>query len=162
MKEHAKYGKAQATMHPMAFCFGPQIVVGFGLIIGGAFWLGLTLSAGKPLPIGSLALLVLGVLIVAYCFYSLTKCGIYVYDRAVVVKEAFKTTELEQEDIRAMFWSFPGASEYNARAPRKNNTTCEFIMKNGKKGCKVSDAFYKNMEPPLSKWQSDRHIAKDL
>ena len=85
-----------------------------------------------------------------------------VYEKALVQNNLFGKTVVMAEDVRAILWQFPGANPVNSRAARINNTSAEFIFKDGSKTVKIQDSYYQDMEKNISAFQVRNNIPKDL
>ena len=80
--------------------------------------------------------------------------GIFTKDAAVL--------SLAPVFARNIIWQFPGVNPMNPRAARVNNTSAEFIFKDGSKTLKIQDSFYQEMEKEISAFQRRNEIPADL
>ncbi len=85
-----------------------------------------------------------------------------VYESCLVQQNMFGKRVIRADEIRAIIWQFPGVNPMNPRAARVNNTSAEFIFKDGSKTMKIQDSYYQDMEKQISAFQTRNNIPKDL
>ena len=138
-----KYGAKMGEAKPLPLANSGLLMVAFVFIIAGAAVMGYSISKGG-FNFVSIPLLIVGLLVLAYVVKVL-RGGVYCYENAIVIKEAFKITEIPREDIAAIFWERPGANASNQKV-RTNVNVADIILTGGKRHYKISDGAYSNVE----------------
>ena len=157
-----KYGKKVATLKLSGMIYLPLVMVCILTFV-------VTLATGVSAARGNTKMLPLaiaaGIIFIA-CVIGLLRQILHVclevYDKHLVEVKMFGNNVIAAEDVRAMIWQFPGANPMNSRAARVNNTSAEFIFKDGRKTLKIQDSYYQEMGKTLSAFQSRNDIPKDL
>ena len=157
-----KYGKKVATLKLSGMIYLPLVMV---CILTFVVTLALGVSAARGNTQYLVGAIIAGIVFVA-CVVGLirqiTHVCLEVYDKHLVEVKMFGNNVIPADDLRAMIWQFPGANPMNSRAARVNNTSAEFIFKDGRKTLKIQDSYYQEMEKTLSAFQSRNDIPKDL
>ena len=138
-----KYGAKLGEAKPLPLANSGVLMVAIVLIIAGAGVMGYSISKGG-FNFVSIPLLIVGIAVLALVI-KILRGGVYCYENAIVIKEAFKVTELPREDIAAIFWERPGANASNERV-RTNVNIADIIMVGGRRHYKISDGAYSNVE----------------
>ena len=105
---------------------------------------------------------VLFVLFLAFLLRQIISMRLDVYESTLVQQNLFSKKVIRAEDVRAVIWQFPGENPMNSRAARVNNTSAEFIFKDGSKTMKIQDSYYQDMEKGIAAFQTRNNIPKDL
>ena len=139
-----KYGAKLGEAKPLFIANSGLVMVAFIFIIAGAAVMGYGFSKGNGLNPVSIPLLLVGIVLLAYVIKVMSG-GVYCYENAIVIQEAFRTTELPREKIGAIYWDRPGANASNTKV-RTNVNVADIIMAGGKGHYKISDGAYSNVE----------------
>ncbi len=129
-------------------------IISFGIGIG-------VLAGGKGVLV-PIVMILIGAALLLYSIKQIVFSGAILYENAVVARTPFKTNCIKREDIRAIFWEMEGASSLNSRAPRRNQSYADIILKNGKTGFRMSSGFYRDLNTKLGAYQQKYNIARDL
>ena len=157
-----KYGKKVATLKLSGMIYLPLVMVAIiCFIVTIATGVSAAKGSSTALPIAIVAG-VLFLLVVAGILRQIIHLRMDVYEKYLVEVKMFGSNVIAADDLRAMVWQFPGANPMNSRAARVNNTSAEFIFKDGRKTIKVQDSYYTEMEKVLSAFQTRNNIPKDL
>ena len=138
-----KYGSKLGEAKPLVIANSGLLMVAFVFIIAGASVMGYSISNGNFNAV-SIPLLVVGIAVLAYVIKVMTG-GVFCYENAIVIKEAFSTIVIPREDIAAIYWDRPGANASNEKV-RTNVNVADIIMVGGRKHHKISDGAYSNVE----------------
>ena len=138
-----KYGAKLGEAKPLVIANSGLLMVAFVFLIAGAGVMGYSISNGGFNAI-SIPLLIVGLVVLAYVVKVMTG-GVFCYENAIVIKEAFATTVIPREDIAAIYWDRPGANASNEKV-RTNVNVADIIMVGGRKHHKISDGAYSNVE----------------
>ena len=165
-----QYGKLYARCKvQLLACLGVMVI---GMILLAACIIVLinrltsSFTSGKLTAIAILG--VLGAALFVHCVLLLTKGGIEVYDKVIVITEVKIPYRIVHrvypaEDIFALLWQGPGANETNSRAMRKNTNTCEIITDGGRTSYRLSDGYYEeSYTKALADFQARNNISHDL
>lgn len=152
-----KYGSLVSKLSPLPRGYFPPFCLAVICLGGGLAWL-----FGGSVNVGSILLVVVGLLALYWGLGSVIYCGAYLYDHAIVVRSLMKSAVLPESDMMAITWDAAGANSINERGPRKNNGAAEVIMHGGRVGARLADSYYENVDRDLGKWQRDRSIPKNL
>ena len=138
-----KYGAKLGEAKPLPLANSGLLMVAFVFLIAGASVMGYSISKGGFNAV-SIPLLIVGIAILAYVIKVLSG-SVACYENAIVIKEAFSTTEIPRENIAAIFWERPGANASNEKV-RTNVNVADIILVGGRKHYKISDGAYSNVE----------------
>ena len=138
-----KYGNKLGEAKPLIIANSGLLMVAIILLVAGVAILGVGISGGSFNAV-SIPFLVVGLLLLAYVVKVMTG-GVICYEEAIVIKEAFKTTEIPRADIAAIYWDRPGANASNEKV-RTNVNVADIILTGGKKHYKISDGAYSNVD----------------
>ena len=157
-----KYGKKVATLKLSGMIYLPLVMVSIlFFVVTLATGISAIRGNGKVLPI-AIGALILFVVCIVGLLRQILHVSLEVYDKHLVEVKMFGNNVIAADDLRAMIWQFPGANPMNSRAARVNNTSAEFIFKDGRKTIKIQDSYYQEMEKTLSAFQARNNIPKDL
>lgn len=165
-----KYGKLQMRCKVQILaCVG---VFAIGLILLAAAVILLINGISKGFSSGTLSAfvitLVLGAALFAHTLLLLVKCGIEIYETAIVVVELkipyrIHRRVYEAKDIFALLWEGPGENASNSRSYRKNTNTCEIITDGGRTSYRLSDGYYEeSFSKGIADFQTRNNIPHDL
>ncbi len=156
-----KYGKKYATLKLSGMMHLPFVM---GTILFAVAFAALLISTlrganllGAAIPCGIVFVVFLAILL-----RQIFTLRMDVYESTLVEYSMTSKREIRAEDLRAILWVFPGANPMNSRAARINNTSAEFIFKDGSKTVKIQDSYYQDMEKNISAFQVRNNIPKDL
>ena len=138
-----KYGQKLGEAKPLIIANSGLLMVAFIFIIAGAAVMGYSISKGG-FNFVSIPLLLAGILILAYVIKVMSG-GVFCYENAIVIQEAFSKIEIPRDKIAAIYWDRPGANTSNAKV-RTNVNVADIILVGGRKHHKVSDGAYSNVE----------------
>jgi len=138
-----KYGSKFGEAKPLFIANSGLVMVAFVFIIAGASVMGYSISHGG-FKVVSIPLLLVGLVLLGYVIKVMSG-GVFCYENAIVIQEAFSTTVIPREDIAAIYWDRPGANASNTKV-RTNVNVADIILTGGKKHYKVSDGAYQNVE----------------
>ena len=159
--EEEKYGKLEGTLSTLPIAVMGMLMVGIAFLIASVALIYFTAQGGGNL-VAMIICIIIAVVVLAYVFYVLLKCKVFLYEKGIVITSVGKKEEIPLEDISCIFWDFPGASQVNSRGPRKNVTTAEIIRSGHQKSIKISDGYYGDVEAKLGSWQTEHKIPRDL
>ncbi|MBR6654289.1 MAG: hypothetical protein IKL27_06110 [Oscillospiraceae bacterium] len=157
-----KYGKKIRKFGTVPMVFMPFICLLVALIVIFGALLNSNLKKGSLISFPLIIAFVLMIAVLVVVIRLIAVARVELYDNAIVVYKLFGVDEYPLEKISAILWTFPGANATNSRAPRTNNTFAELIVKNQSKSVKLSADYYKDLEKPLTAYQSERNIPSDL
>ena len=156
-----KYGKKYARLKLSGMMHLPFVMLTILFAVAFVALLVSTLRGanllGAAIPCG--IVFVCALVILLRQIFSL---GMDVYESTLVEHNMTGKREIHAEDLRAILWVFPGANPLNYRAARINNTSAEFVFKDGSKTVKIQDSYYQDMEKNISAFQVRNNIPKDL
>ena len=159
-----KYGKKVSTLKTSGMIYLPTAMA--TVLFGAAFFATLAskLKGGEE-SAGIAVVVIFGICFLVAAFLLIKQAvsvNMEVYETALVQNNLFGKVVVKAEDVRAILWQFPGANPVNSRAARVNNTSAEFIFKDGRKSMKIQDSFYQDLEKEISAFQRRNDIPADL
>lgn len=157
-----KYGKKIRKFGTVPMVYMPEVCLEVALIIVFGALLNSNLKSGHLFSPALVIAFVLMVAVLILVIRLVAVARVELYDTAIVVYSLFGVKEYPIEKISAIIWTFPGANAVNSRAARTNNTIAELIIKGESKGVKLSADYYKDLEKPLTAYQTERNIPNDL
>ena len=153
-----KYGKKMGEAKPLVIANSGLMLLAFVFIVAGAAVMGYSISKGGFNAV-SIPLLLVGLALLAYIIKIMTG-GVFCYENAIVIQEAFKTTVIPREDIGAIYWEQPHANVSNEKV-RTNVTTADILLAGGKRHYKISDGAYSNVDC-IGKYQEMYKIPREI
>ncbi len=153
-----KYGKKIGEAKPLFIAISGMLMVAAVFLIAGVAVMGYSISKGG-FNFVSIPLLLVGLLLLGYCIKTM-QGGVICYENGVVIKETFKTTEIQRDDIAAIYWEHPGASVSNEKM-RTNVNVADIILVGGRKHFKISDGYYSNVDV-LGHYQQQYKIPQEI
>ena len=157
-----KYGKRLYKLGTLPMVYMPEVCLEVGLIVVFGALLNSNLKKGQIFSAPLIISLVLAAAVLLLVIRLIAVCRVELYEDAIAVYSMFGSKVYTAEQISAIIWSYPGTNPINARAARTNNTIAELIIKGEHKSVKLSDAYYRNLEKPLTAFQTSRKIPKEL
>lgn len=157
-----KYGKRVQKFGTLPMVFMPEVCLEIVLMVIFGALLYSNIKKGQIFSVPLIIAFILMIAVLIFVIRLIVVCRVELYDEAIVVHTQFGKKEYPLDKITAILWSFPGANQINSRAARTNNTIAELIIKGEHKSVKLSDAYYKNLEIPLTAYQVEHKIPKDL
>lgn len=141
-----KYGKKFGEAKTLLLAVSGILMVAIIFLVAGISVIGYGISKGTfgSLAVTGIILLLVGVLMTAYCIKTITG-NVSCYENAIVIKETFKTTVIPRDQIAAIYWEHPGANASNEKV-RTNVNVADIIMEGGRKHYRISDGYYSNVE----------------
>ena len=156
-----KYGKKYGTLKLSGMMHLPFVMLSILFCVAFVALLVSTIRGtgllGAAIPCGILFVVFLVILL-----RQIFVLRMDIYESTLVEHTMTGTREIRAEDLRAILWTFPGANPMNSRAARVNNTSAEFIFKDGSKTIKIQDSYYQEMEKNISAFQVRNNVPKDL
>ena len=156
-----KYGKKYGTLKLSGMMHLPFVMLSILFAVAFVALLISTLKGanllGAAIPCGIVFVLALVILLRQIFVLRLD-----IFESTLVEYGMAGKREIHAEDLRAILWTFPGANPMNSRAARINNTSAEFIFKDGSKTVKIQDSYYQDMEKNISAFQVRNNVPKDL
>lgn len=158
-----KYGQKVSTLKTSGMIYLPTVMVTilFAVVFFSILASGLKKESG---PVWA-ALIPLGVcllLSLVFLIKQILTVNLEVYQDTLVQNNMLGRRVIRAEELRAILWQFPGANPLNPRGARINNTSAEFIFRDGSKSLKIQDSFYQDMEKEISAFQRRNSIPADL
>ena len=158
-----KYGKKLHKLGTLPMVYMPEVFLVVVLIIAFGAFLATNINGGGPVITAPVVIsFILLILALAVTIRLITNCRVEIYENAIGVFTMKGGTFYTVDQITAIIWTFPGANAVNSRAARTNNTIAELIIKGQHKSVKLSDAYYKNLEKPLTAFQTSHKIPNVL
>lgn len=157
-----KYGKKVHRFGTLPAVFMPEVCLEIALMVVFGALLYSNLKKGQIFSAPLIIAFILLIAVLVFVIRLIVSCRVELYDEAIVVYTMFGCKEYPLDKISAILWTFPGVNPINSRAARTNNTIAELIIKGEHKSVKLSDAYYKNLEIPLTGYQTERNIPKEL
>ncbi len=157
-----KYGKKLHKLGTLPMVYMPEVCLDVALIIIFGVLLNSAIKSGAYVTAGVVVSFILAAAVFVFVFRLIFASRVEIYENAIVVFGIFGSKVYEAEKISAIIWSMPGANAVNSRAARTNNTIAELIIKGEHKSVRLSDAYYRNLEKPISAFQAAHKIPKEL
>lgn len=159
-----KYGAKFGESKPLIVAVSGILMIAIILCVAGVAVLGYTISKianglnVTTLVVGILLLLA-GLAILIHCIKTI-RGSVTCYENAIVIKEAYKTTEIPRDQIAAIYWDRPGANASNEKV-RTNVNVADIILIGGRKHYKISDGYYSNVEM-IGLYQNKYNIPQEI
>ena len=153
-----KYGKKFGEAKTLPLAVSGLLMVGCIVIVAGVAVLGVSISKGN-FSVPGLVILLVGLLLFAHCVKTIMG-KVICYENAIVIKEAYKTTEIPRDQIAAIQWERPGANSSNDKV-RTNVNVADIILAGGRKHYRISDGYYSNVDV-IGLYQSEYKIPSEI
>lgn len=157
-----KYGKKYSTLRLSGMIHLPFVML---TILFGVAFVALLVTTMKGTQNLMAVAIIAGIAFVVFLVILLRQIislRMDIYESTLVQQNMFGQKIIRAEDLRAILWQFPGVNPMNPRAARVNNTSAEFIFKDGSKTLKIQDSYYQDMEKQISAFQTRNNVPKDL
>ena len=155
------YGKKIGEAKTLPLAVSGMLMVAFIFLIAGVSVMGYGISKGKFESLGTtgIVLFLVGAVLLAYCIKTIMG-KVVCYEKAIVIKETFKTTVIPRDKIAAIFWERPGANASNEKV-RTNVNVADIILAGGRTHYRISDGYYSNVDI-LGKYQNEYKIPMEI
>ena len=157
-----KYGKKYTTLKLSGMIHLPFVMLSILFAVVFVACLVTTLKGGRNLMGVAIAAGIVFVLVLTLLLRQIFSLRLDIYEDTLVQQNLFNQKIVRADELRAIIWQFPGANPMNSRAARVNNTSAEFIFKDGSKTLKIQDSYYQDMEKNIAAFQTRNSIPKDL
>ena len=157
-----KYGKKYTTLKLSGMIHLPFVMLSILFAVVFVACLVTTLKGGRNLMGVAIAAGIVFVLVLTLLLRQIFSLRLDIYEDTLVQQNLFNQKVVHADELRAIIWQFPGANPMNSRAARVNNTSAEFIFKDGSKTLKIQDSYYQDMEKNIAAFQTRNSIPKDL
>ncbi len=157
-----KYGKKYSSLKLSGMIHLPFVMLSilFAIVSVACF---VTTAKGSRNLLGvAIAAAIVFVIVLALLLRQIFSLRLDIYEDTLVQQNLFNKRVIRADECRAIIWQFPGVNPMNPRAARVNNTSAEFIFKDGSKTLKIQDSYYQDMEKQISSFQTRNNIPKDL
>ena len=156
-----KYGKRLHKMGTLPMVYMPEVALCVALIVVfGVLLSSFINGSGGIAPVIIVFILMAAALVVTVRIIA--RCRVEIYENAIAVYTQWSQKVYTVDQISAIVWTFPGANQMNSRAARTNNTIAELIIKGEHKSVKLSDAYYRNLNKPITAFQTAHNIPNIL
>ena len=157
-----KYGKKYTTLKLSGMIHLPFVMLSILFAVVFVACLVTTLKGGRNLMGVAIAAGIIFVLVFVLLLRQIFSLRLDIYEDTLVQQNLFNQKVIRADELRAIIWQFPGVNPMNPRAARVNNTSAEFIFKDGSKTVKIQDSYYQNLEKEVSAFQRHNDIPADL
>ena len=157
-----KYGKKYGTLKLSGMIHLPFVMLSILFAVVFVACLVTTLKGGRNLMGVAIAAGIIFVVVLALLLRQIFSLRLDIYEDTLVQQNLFNQRVIRADELRAIIWQFPGVNPMNPRAARVNNTSAEFIFKDGSKTVKIQDSYYQEMEKGIAAFQTRNNIPKDL
>ncbi len=157
-----KYGKKYSSLRLSGMIHLPFVMLSILFAVVFVACLVTTLKGGRNLMGVAIAAGIVFVLLLVILLRQIFSLRLDIYENCLVQYNMFNQRVIRADEVRAIIWQFPGINPMNPRAARVNNTSAEFIFKDGSKTMKIQDSYYQDMEKQISSFQTRNNIPKDL
>ena len=157
-----KYGKKYGTLRLSGMIHLPFVMLSILFAVVFVACRVTTLKGGRNLMGVAIAAGIVFVIVLTLLLRQIFSLRLDIYEDTLVQQNLFNQKIVRADELRAIIWQFPGANPMNSRAARVNNTSAEFIFKDGSKTLKIQDSYYQDMEKNIAAFQTRNSIPKDL
>ena len=157
-----KYGKKYTTLKLSGMIHLPFVMLSILFAVVFVACLVTTLKGGRNLMGVAIAAGIIFVLVFVLLLRQIFSLRLDIYEDTLVQQNLFNQKVIRADELRAIIWQVPGVNPMNPRAARVNNTSAEFIFKDGSKTLKIQDSYYQDMEKGIAAFQTRNNVPKDL
>ena len=157
-----KYGKKLYKLNTLPMVYMPEVFLVVALIVVFGALLSTNINNGTIITAPLVIVFVILVVALVVTIRIIANSRVEIYENAIGVFTMTGGKFYTVDQITAIIWTFPGANQINSRAARTNNTIAELIIKGEHKSVKLSDAYYRNLEKPLTAFQTAHKIPNIL
>lgn len=157
-----KYGKKYTSLRLSGMIHLPFVMLSILFAVVFVACLVTTLRGGRNLMGVAIAAGIVFVIVLVLLLRQIFTLRLDIFEDTLVQHNLFNQRVIRADEVRAIIWQFPGINPMNPRAARVNNTSAEFIFKDGSKTVKIQDSYYQEMEKGIAAFQTRNNIPKDL
>lgn len=156
------YGRKISTISTFPFVSMGQLFIGIILFaVGiGTMISGLKGSGKLVIPI---LLIVAGLLFLVYSIMQMVVCKVTLFENGIHIRTIFKSFFIKRDEIYAIYWEREGeVNPISSKAPKRNQSCADIIMKGGKTAFKMSSGFYRDLDKILGAYQDNYKISRKV